>query len=89
MLKIIGAVIGFLIIRFFVLSNIEVLGFQMFVRVLVEGLENGRLFSDDGSKFFEWALKTDTSIKLIAGTIAGGALGWWFEQNANKKNILA
>ena len=89
MLKIIGAIIGFLIIRFFVLSNIEVLGFQMFVRVLVEGLEKGRLFSEDGLEFFVRALKTDTSIKLIAGTIAGGALGWWFEQNANKKNILA
>ena len=89
MLKIIGAIIGFLIIRFFVLSNIEVLGFQMFVRVLGEGLEKGVIFDKGYLKFFEWALKTDTSIKLITGTIAGGALGGWFEQNANKKNILA
>jgi F0F1-type ATP synthase assembly protein I len=89
MLKIIGAIIGFLIIRFFVLSNIEVLGFQAFLRALEGGLQNGTLFDKDAWKFYEWALKTDTSIKLIAGTIAGGALGWWFEQNANKKNILA
>jgi len=89
MLKIIGAIIGFFIIRFFVLSNIEVAGFQAFLRVLEVVIQKGKLFDKDVWKLYEWALKTDTSIKLIAGTIAGGALGWWFEQNANKKNILA
>jgi hypothetical protein len=85
MYKIIGAVIGFLFVRLFVLSEIETAGFRMFIDVLTGGTSFG-----GGSPLRAiniHTLTSDTSIKLIFGSIAGGFAGRWYEKNKINNKI--
>jgi hypothetical protein len=81
--KIFGAVLGFFIVKLFLLSEIEQMGFRMFVKIISGESTFGNQFS------IERMLLSDTSLKLIAGTIAGAALVHWCESLINIKKKVA
>ena len=77
--KIFGAVLGFFAVKLFLLTEIEQMGFRMFVNIISGEKTFGNQFS------IERMLLSDTSLKLIAGTITGAALVHWYESTINLK----
>ena len=77
--KLIGAIVGFLLVKFFFLSEIEQMGFRLFINVISGNLDFGNKIS------IEKMLFSDTSLKLIGGTIAGYFIGSKYESNLHKE----
>lgn len=80
MYKVLGAILGFVLVRLFVLSEIEVMGFKMFIEVLTGGMNFGGGSRLDAINFK--TLTSDTSIKLILGSAAGFYIGNWYEKKS-------
>ncbi len=84
----IGGIIGFFVVRFFLLTDLEVMWFKMFLHILREGSPlpgSSRLNAINFN-----SLTSDTSLKLIFGTLSGGLLVHWYqskkEANSNKEH---
>lgn len=78
MYRLIGAAVGFLLVRLFLLSDLEVMGFKMFFEVLSGGMSFGGGSRLDAINFK--TLTSDTSIKLMLGSAVGAYAGNWYEK---------
>ena len=84
MYKIIGAVVGFMLVRLFVLSDLEVMGFKMFIEMITGGMNFGGGSRLDAINFN--TLTSDTSIKLFLGTAVGAYAGNWYEMKSKQSS---
>jgi hypothetical protein len=83
-MKYVGAVLGFLLVRFFLLTDLEVMGFKMFLHILTDGSPfpgGSRLNAINFN-----SLTSDTSLKLIFGVLIGGVLGNWYQATNGMKS---
>ena len=83
-MKYVGAVLGFLLVRFFLLTDLEVMGFKMFLHILTDGspIPGGSRLSAINFN----SLTSDTSLKLIFGVLIGGVIGNWYQAKNDMKS---
>jgi hypothetical protein len=65
---ILGAIIGIIVVRSFVLVGVE----QIYFDAIIESIKQGKSWDDSG---IDMLLNSDTFAKTITGAIVGGVVG--------------